>query len=195
MGWIAAFRLGAFFVLSGVFDLLLFHVKQELHLTNLSVGLLWGLGGLGAIVGGLLAPFLRRWWGFGVPFLGGLALQGLCLLAIGSVTSLVPLVFLGVGITLGDILIQILAATLQQALTPDRLLGRVTSAIQTGVWLGGALGAAVSTWLASIIGSTPPVFFLLGVVMLGFAVLGLFTPARLRAPEHVGPSKPSSAIE
>ena len=195
VGWIAAFRLGAFFVLSGVFDLLLFHVKQELHLTNLSVGLLWGLGGLGAIVGGLLAPFLRRWWGFGVPFLGGLALQGLCLLAIGSVTSLVPLVFLGVGITLGDILIQILAATLQQALTPDRLLGRVTSAIQTGVWLGGALGAAVSTWLASIIGSTPPVFFLLGVVMLGFAVLGLFTPARLRAPEHVGSSKPSSAIE
>ena len=195
MGWIAAFRLGAFFVLSGVFDLLLFHVKQELHLTNLSVGLLWGLGGLGAIVGGLLAPFLRRWWGFGVPFLGGLALQGLCLLVIGSVTSLVPLVFLGMGITLGDILIQILAATLQQVLTPDRFLGRVTSAIQTGVWLGGALGAAVSTWLASIIGSTPPVFFLLGVVMLGFAVLGLFTPARLRAPEHVGSSKPSSAIE
>lgn len=180
--WVAIFRLGAFFTLSGVLDLLTFHLKKELGQPNLSVGLLWGIGGAGAIVGGLLAPFLRQRLGFGVTFLGGLALQGLCLLAIGPVTNLVPLVGLGMGITLGDILLQVLSTTLQQTLTPDRLLGRVTSAIQTGVWIGGALGAALSTGLASTVGSTVPVFYLLGVLMTGLAVLGLFTPARLHAP-------------
>lgn len=181
--WVAIFRLGAFFVLSGVLDLLTFHLKKELGQPNLSVGLLWGLGGLGAIVGGLLAPFLRQRLGFGVTFLGGLALQGFCLLAIGPVTSLAPLVTLGMGITLGDILLQVEATTLQQMLTPDRLLGRVTSTVQTGVWIGGALGAALSTWLAATVGSTVPVFYLLGILMTGLAVLGLFTPARLYAPE------------
>jgi MFS family permease len=178
LGWVAALRIGEWMLLAGVFDLLAFRVKSELHQGSAAVGVLWGLGTLGAIAGSLLAPRLRRSLGFGFVFLTGLALQAISLAAIGFLTFLPLFALCGIGVTFGDIGINILGASLLQAQTPDGVQGRVTAVVQTGMWGGAALGAAATTTLAAWAGSTPPAFWLIGGLMGGLAVLGLFTPVR-----------------
>jgi MFS family permease len=178
LGWVAALRVGEMLLLAGVFDLLVYRVRNELHQSTSAVGLLWGLGTLGAIAGSILVPRLRRQLGFGLLFLTGLALQAISFLAIGFLANLPLLVVCGIGITFGDIWVQILAAALLQEQTPDVFQGRVTAAVQTILWAGSALGAAATTSLAAWAGSTPPVFLLIGGLMGSLAVLGLLTPAR-----------------
>ncbi len=178
LGWVAALRIGEMLLLAGVFDLLVYRVRQELHQSNEAVGLLWGLGTLGAIVGSILAPRLRRTVGFGALFLSGLALQAISFMALGFLSSLPLFILCGVGVTLGDVWVQILAGALLQEHTPDRLQGRVTASVQTGLWVGTALGAAATTSLAGALGSTPPVFLLIGCLFACLVVLGIVTPAR-----------------
>ncbi|HEY7124042.1 MAG TPA: MFS transporter [Ktedonobacterales bacterium] len=180
--WVAFFRLVGYGVLSGVFDLLVYHLRQELGYRNVSIGLIWGLGGLGAIGGSILAPLLRKRLGFGVTFLAAVAIQGASLFAIGMVTNRAFLVALGLGITFGDILVQILGSAIFQEMTPDALQGRVAAAVQTAIWVGGAVGAAASTGLAASIGSTPPVFEALGGILLLCALLGSLSPIRYKTP-------------
>ncbi|HLW01409.1 MAG TPA: MFS transporter [Ktedonobacterales bacterium] len=181
LGWVAAFRIGEMLLLAGVFDLLVYRVRQELHQSNEAVGLLWGLGTLGAIVGSVLAPRLRRAWGFGALFLSGLALQAISFLALGFLSSLPLFVLCGFGVTLGDVWVQILAGALLQEQTPDWLQGRVIASVQTGLWLGTAIGAAATTTLAARMGSTPPVFLLIGSLFGSLVLLGLLTPTRKAA--------------
>jgi len=87
------------------------------------VGLLFGVGSIGMIVGGRAAPALRRRHGFGLCWIGGLILMG--------VNSM----------------------SLRQQIIPDHLLGRVTAAFWTLIGVSGTLGAAGSTWLAARIGA------------------------------------------
>ncbi len=194
--WVAFFRLVGYGVLSGVFDLLVYHLRQELGYRNISIGFIWGLGGLGAIVGSVLAPLLRKRLGFGLTFLAAVAIQGASLFAIGVVTNRAFLVALGLGITFGDILVQILGSAILQEMTPDALQGRVAAAVQTAIWVGGAVGAAASTGLAASLGSTPPVFELLGGILLFCVLLGSLSPIHHKAPTlRVAPVTSPSRLE
>jgi MFS family permease len=168
--------------LAGSYDLVVFRVRQELRQPAVVVGVLWGLGTLGAIAGGILASRLRRWLGFGVPFFAGLALQGLSFLAIGGLSNLWLLVACGVGVTFGDILVVVLGQAVLQEETPDDLQGRVTATMQAGIWLATAAGAAASTSLAALLGSTSPVFLVTGL-LLALAGGSFLTPARRRLSE------------
>jgi MFS family permease len=183
LGWVVILRIGEMLLLAGIFDLVVYRVRHELGQTDVAVGILWGLGALGAIAGGALAPRLRHRLGFGLPLLGGLAIQALSFLAIGFLENL-PLLFVcGLGVTFGDILVAILGQALIQEQTPDVLQGRVTAALQTGIWLATAAGAAASTSLAATLGRTTPVFVLTGLLMLALTIWGLLSPACRRVAD------------
>ncbi len=181
--WIVLLRIGEMLCLAGSYDLVVFRVRQELGQPAVAVGIMWGVGTFGAIAGGVLAPRVRRWLGFGVPFLGGLALQGLSFLAVGWLSNLWFLVACGIGVTFGDILVIVLGQTALQESTPDTLQGRVTAAMQAGIWLATAVGAAASTSLAAMLGSTTPVFAVIGLLLLALAGVGVLTPASSRLSE------------
>lgn len=183
--WIVILRLAALMLMGGAFDLVIFRLKRELHTGDFIVGLVWGLGAVGDIAAGLSTPWLRRRLGFGACFLGGLLLLGGSIVIIGLNAQV--LVFLGLGTILafGDIVAQITSSSLVQEVTPGVLQGRVAAAIQTILYAGSALGAAISTFLAARLGSTPPVFVGMGLLILALPVLGFWTPARLRSPEQV----------
>lgn len=80
----------------------------------------------------------------------------------------------------------ICSMSLRQQVTPDHLLGRVTSAFWTIHFSMGPVGAAVLTWGAARYGTTP-VFVLAGVGCLLIAMTALFTPVRGRHPENAAP--------
>jgi hypothetical protein len=87
------------------------------------------------------------------------------------------------GFTLGDSVRAILQISLRQELTPDHLLGRVTSAFWTLGAVPMSLGAAGAAALAQQIGA-PSVLFGMGIGALALALLAIATPVRVARPEQ-----------
>jgi MFS family permease len=178
--WVVLLNAAQISVLAGIVDLFIFLLKHELHQSDVTLGVFFGGAAFGALIAGLIVPWLQKRLGFGVCFLGGLLLDGIVLSGFGLTTNLYIFVALGVGFILGDTIILIASQVIQQERTPTRLLGRVTAAYQVLIALGSALGAAATTALAARLG-TVSVITGIGAGIVALAVLGLFTPARQRA--------------
>jgi MFS family permease len=173
------------FVTDAAIDLSIYRLKNELGQDNQVLGIVFGIASLGSICAGILAALLRKKWGFGACFLGSLALQATAIAAIG-LTSSVPLVAaLATSFTFGLTVRNICSMSLRQQVTPDHLLGRVTSAWWTIILVLGPVGTAVATGVAQRVGTTP-VFVALGISGIIVAVLGTFTPAHESHPESDG---------
>jgi hypothetical protein len=111
----------------------------------------------------------------------------LCGLGIATVTlsRAVPVVAVLAGVGLcGMSIAGICSMSLRQQVTPDHLLGRITSAFWT-VHSGLApAGAALLTWAAARDG-VRPVCVLAGAVCVLVAVVALGTPIRMPHPERM----------
>ena len=170
-------------LVGGGIDLFIFHLKHDLSQGDSAVGLTLGLASIGAALGSLLAPWLRRRLGFGVTWIGGFAFSGLALALIGPAPNVALVATFAACFTLGDTIRAILQISLRQELTPDRLLGRVTSAFWTLSAVPMSIGAAVGAAIAQRIGA-PAVLVGMGLGALILALIGVATPARLARPER-----------
>ncbi|WP_369777348.1 MFS transporter [Streptomyces sp. R33] len=165
------------FVTVGATDLLIFRVQEELGQSKATVGFVIALSGLGVVGAALAAAPLRRALGFGACWLGSTALVGGAVVVTGVSRSL-PVITVAAavfmfGLTLGAVC----SLTLRQEVTPDALLGRVTSAFWTVHGASGPVGAAVLTVLAARHG-VPAVSVGAGVFCLLIVGTGLLTPLR-----------------
>lgn len=174
---------GLSFVMAGMMDLFIFHLKHDLHQSDNAVGLVIGLAGLGGVGGGLAAPILRRRFGFGASWLSGWVLTSISCVLIGIVPSLWLILIFAVGYTFGDVLSGTSSYTLRQELTPDHLLGRVTATVWTVNSVASPIGAALLTILAARVGGSAAIV-IGGLFFVALTVLGFFTPARRRHPER-----------
>ncbi|MEQ9331021.1 MFS transporter [Thalassobaculum sp.] len=137
----------AYFVIMAVF---VPYAVRHLGMTASGIGAVLGLYGAGMLVGAVLAPAVMRRLAFGTVIavgpVTGLAASLVMALTIGAPTpALAGLSFFLLG--LGPILWVISTTTLRQAVTPQGLLGRVSSfsvLAQGSRPLGAALGAAVA---------------------------------------------------
>ncbi len=133
----------------------LLYVNQELGFGPGILGLIFALGGAGSLLGALAAGRLSR-FGAGPTMIAALALtgvgQGLVPLATGAGVAAVALLVLqqlvaDPAATVYDIN----QVSLRQAITPERLLGRVNASVRVlevgamllGALLGGLLGETV----------------------------------------------------
>ncbi|MEV6578940.1 MFS transporter [Streptomyces sp. NPDC051582] len=165
------------FVTVGATDLLIFRVREELGQGKATVGLVIALSGLGVVCAALAAAPLRRTFGFGTCWLGSTALIGGAVVVTGVSGSL-PVITVAAavfmfGLTLGAVC----SLTLRQEVTPDALLGRVTSAFWTVHGASGPVGAAALTVLAGRHG-VPAVSVGAGAFCLLIVGAGLLTPLR-----------------
>lgn len=174
---------GFCFVMAGMMDLFIFHLKHDLHQSDNAIGLVVGLAGIGGVGGGLAASWLRRRVGFGASWLGGLGLTSIACMLIGIIPSLWLILPCAVGYTFGDVLSGTITYTLRQELTPDHLLGRVTATFWTITGIASPVGAALLTLLAAHVGG-PAAIVIGGLGFMGLTIIGFFTPARRRDPEH-----------
>ncbi len=135
------------------------YMTRDLHLRATGVGLVFALGGVGALIGAALAGPLTRRVGLGPAMIGGQLLFGLFGLLV-PLAVLVPHHALPLIAAaefcqwLALLVYDVNAISLRQALAPRRLQGRVTATMRvliTGVqpigalaggWLGGQIGLA-----------------------------------------------------
>jgi len=138
---------------------------RELGLTAALLGIIIAIGGTSGLFGAFLAEWLVRRFGFGRTFIGSAVAIGMAMLLIplahGSVAA--RSAFL-IAAQLGDLawpVYTISERSLRQAITPNRLLGRVNSCMHLlfqgvlplGALAGGAIAQAMGVRQALLIGA------------------------------------------
>ncbi len=157
------------------------YVVRQLHLPPALLGLVYGVGSVGGLLAALTASRLGLRLGVGTTIIAGMATAGvgslLVPLAPGSVAAALPfLVAAQVLGGFGGTTYNIQQVSLRQAITPDRLLGRMNASMRFVVWgsiplgslLGGALAEAIglhaTLWLGAAGGLTAALWVLLSPV-------------------------------
>lgn len=143
-----------------LFAVLVLYVIRELGLGAGLLGLIFMGSGTGALLGSLLVGRFTSRVGIGPAAAGAIVLGASAFLLIpvaaGPTGMVVSLLFVALFAgNLGLMIFNINAQSLRQAITPDRLLGRVTATIRVITWGTAPLGALVGGIFGDVIGLWP----------------------------------------
>ena len=159
-----------------LYSILILYLVRELSVTPQLLGLAFSLGAVGFLVGALIANRLATRFGVGPTIVLAVMVSGPAelLIPLASPDLAVPLVaasvFLG---GIGNVVYNINQVSLRQAITPERMQGRMNATMRFIVWgtipigsivggtLGGLIGLHETIWIGAIGGVFVflPVFF------------------------------------
>ncbi len=177
----AVFFNTAWFVLQAVY---VAYAVDRLGLSAAAVGATLGVYGGGMVAGALLAPWLARRLSFGAMIgAGPLAALAASLLLLATLAhpsgawAAAGLFLFGAG----PILWTITTTTLRQAVTPNAMLGRVSSVILTATYGARPVGALIGAVLAARVGIEACLWASTAGFAVQFAVLFGSPVRRLRS--------------
>ncbi|MFI1762680.1 MFS transporter [Streptomyces sp. NPDC020800] len=165
------------FLTLGLTDLLIYHLKHDLGRHDGTVGTVLAVGALGTIAGSLLVARVRRRLGFGLTWIGSVAVCGLAIAGIGGSDAVLAVALLTVAFLACVGMAGTCSMSLRQEIPPEHLLGRVTSAYWTLTYAAAPAGAAFLTWAAERWG-TAPVALVAGAGCVLIAAAAVATPVR-----------------
>ncbi len=175
-----AFVAGSNFFGQILWTMFLVYAVRRLEWSPATIGLVLTLGNLGFLAGAVLAPRIGTRLGVGPTLVGSAVLGGwpLLLVPLAPAGYSIPAVVAAVAIaSFGGVLYNVVAISLFQAITPDRLLGRMNASRRFVVWGVIPLGSLASGGLAAWIGLRPTLF--VGAIGGALAFLPLlFSPVR-----------------
>ncbi|MGW5427085.1 MFS transporter [Streptomyces sp. NPDC004059] len=174
---LTALLFGFSFLTLGLNDLVIYHLKHDLGRDDGTVGTVMAAGALGTIAGSLLVARVRRLLGFGRTWIGATALCGLACAGLGRAGTVPAVAVLAAGFLAGVGIAGTCSMSLRQEVTPEHLLGRVTSAYWTLQYSAAPVGAALLTWAAERWG-TSPAALTAGTACVLLALTALLTPIR-----------------
>ncbi|MEO8509411.1 MAG: MFS transporter [Betaproteobacteria bacterium] len=162
---------------------LILFATRDLGLSAGAIGLTYMFGGLGCVIGAAFAERLSARFGVGPIIVHGLILTALAWQAFGLISGPVWAATLMLGVAMlvfdfGGVLYGINYLSLRQAITPDRLLGRMTATMRflavAMAPLGSLIGGVLATWIG--LRGTLLTVGALGLVLSAAAVL--WSPVR-----------------
>ncbi|MGZ8696731.1 MAG: MFS transporter [Gaiellaceae bacterium] len=138
------------------FAILLVFARRELHLGPLAIGLAFTIGSLGAMLAAFTAGPISSRLGVGRTIILSSVIGGPTFLIVpfaphgqAALTVIVPALFVG---TFTGVVYNIAQVSLRQAITPERIQGRMNSVMRFIVWGTIPLGSLTGGALASQIG-------------------------------------------
>src|SRR4051812_31566809 len=137
------------------FSIIVVFAIRTLHMSNGLIGIVFGLGSIGWLAGAALAPRIQRWLGVGGATILGAAMSGPGTLLVALTPQSFPVPFLVAGTIIGGcgaVVYNIQQVSLRQAITPERMQGRMNSVMRFLVWGPIPLGALVGGAIASTFG-------------------------------------------
>jgi hypothetical protein len=167
-----------------VFVLYAIGPDSAMGLTEVTYGLLFATIAAGNLVGALLAdPIIRRLGRSRSLFLG--ILGGVGTVGIAAVTT-IPLViataFLIGGLT--NALWNVVAVSLRQRITPDRILGRINSSYRLVAWGTRPLGAAAGGLLGELLGLRAVFAIAAGLILVTLTGMTQITDTAISTAEQ-----------
>jgi MFS family permease len=152
-----------------LFAIFVLYAVRVLHLSSVQLGAVFAVGSVGSIAGALAANRLQRRFGVGPAIVTYAIVFSMAGLAFPLAPRSSPLPALMTGMAVfgfAGVAYNITQVSLRQAITPERLQGRMNAAMRWIVWgtiplgtlLGGAIGQTVglhaALWVGAI-GGTP----------------------------------------
>lgn len=185
-GCTATSNLGSNMIFGAVF---LIFAYRQLHLSAGVVGLIFAVGSVGGLIGALVAAWVARRLGIGptlgfTPVVGGLALLAMPLAIVGAPVLVLAAAGFIEGLTVP--IYNISQVSLRQAITPDRVQGRMNATMRTIVWGTIPLGAFVGGMLGITIGLVQTI--LLGGILSTLAALWIFLGPVIRLRQQPVPA-------
>ena len=157
------------FATSFAFAIFLVYAVRTLELSAAAIGILFSVGSIGSMVGALFGRRIAARLGVGPTIIVTAAVFGPALLLFPAAPVSFPYPFLVAGMILfglAGVTYNITQLSYRQAVTPERMLGRMNSVMRFIVWgvmpIGSLLGGAIGTWVGlreamwagAVIGST-----------------------------------------
>ena len=173
---------------------IVYYAKEVLFASDAQVSQFFTAAGVGAVILMLSAGFLRKRLSYGVILLGSIALSGVCVLVMIAV-RLFWVDLLCFGVMFGMVgLFDVCFDTILQAITPNRLLGRVvafTSVVAIfSVPLSTIVGGAVIDQLKNVL----LVFGILGGFLIVLALVFVRSPMT-RVESYLPATQPVDATQ
>ncbi len=159
------------------------YITRDLGLSAGTFGLIFASGGIGYLVGALLASRISARIGLGRAIVGGLALSSvsnvLVPLASGSAVFSVGVLLVAFATgAAGGTVYDLNQVSLRQAVTPDRLLGRVAGSLRVVIRGAAPVGALIGGFLGEWVGLRGALVVAAAGFPLAVAVVW-FSPVRL----------------
>jgi MFS family permease len=170
-------------------SILLVYAVRDLDLSPAAIGVVFGLGNVGFLVGAALSSRISTRIGVGSTMVAAAALVGwpLLLIPLAPRELALPVFVAAFGLaSFAGVIYNVVGLSLMQAITPDRLLGRMNASRRFVVWGTIPLGSLTGGALASVIGLRETLF--VGAIGASVAFLPvLFSPIRSvdRIPEEL----------
>ena len=134
------------------FAIILVYLVRELGMTPEVIGVMFSLGAIGFFIGAILANRIAGWFGVGRTIVLSAFLFGPGTLLIAIAPRDFALPFLVAGIFIGGfsgVVYNINQVSLRQAITPERMQGRMNATMRFLVWgtipIGGLIGGVLAT--------------------------------------------------
>ena len=177
-----------------VWTMFIVYAVRSLGWTPGTIGLVLTLGNLGFLAGAVLAPRISTRAGVGVTMIATAAICSwpLLLIPVAPAEYAIPAVVVALMvISFGGVVYNVVAISLFQAITPDRLLGRMNASRRFVVWGVVPLGSLTGGALTALIGLRPTLW--VGAIGASLAFLPLlFSP--LRSLREVPDEEPAAVI-
>jgi MFS family permease len=184
---------------SGLLAIYVLYATRELGLNPGTIGLIFALGGVAAVPGGLLADRVGKRIGVGRAILGGWALAAVAALVVPLAAGprwvvVVMLAFANAFGALTYTVANVQQWSLRQTVAPDHLAGRVTAGHRFVVYGAGAIGAMLGGVAGSAMGMRPALFVCASGMLLG-PVVALASPLRRLRDQPVDEADPARVDE
>jgi MFS family permease len=172
-GCTATTNLGSNMIFGAVF---LVFAYRELHLSAGTVGLIFAAGSVGGLIGAFLAAWVAKKLGIGPTLALSIVVGSLALLATPVALIAAPVLVLSLLGLIGGLtgpIYNISQVSLRQAITPDRVQGRMNATMRTIVWgtipigafVGGILGTAIGLVQTILVGGVVSLLAALWIVL------------------------------
>ena len=137
-----------------LFAVVILYMVRTLHLSPFEIGIVFGVGSAGSVVGALVTNRLNRRIGVGPTIVATAAVFSLAGFGYPLAPRHFPLPLLMLAqaaFGFASVTYNITQVSLRQAITPEGLQGRMNAAMRWIVWgtlpLGALLGGGIATWL------------------------------------------------
>jgi MFS family permease len=164
------------------FAVFLIFVYRTLHLTPGVIGIVFAVGAIGGLLGALSASWIADRIGLGPTLFASIVVGGLAniLVPLAQYGYTIPLLIVAAGITFFTLPVyNINQVSLRQAITPDRVQGRMNATVRTIIWGTLPIGALIGGVIGNTLGVQPALYIGIAInALAGFWIL--IGPIRLR---------------
>jgi MFS family permease len=133
----------------------LLFMTRELGYTSGAIGLIFAVGGVGAVIGAVIAPRMTTRLGVGRAIVVSIAFAGLGPVLVAAATGAIAPALLAAGIAIeggAGVAYNVNQVSVRQALCPHRLQGRMNASVRFLVWGTLPIGGFLGGFLGSVVG-------------------------------------------